>query len=58
MTSRIDILRVNELPELTDVWLSNAASTGWSGWDPSGVDTSTPVVQFTTSAPPGAEPMA
>lgn len=44
------LVRVNELPELTDVWLSNAANTGWSAWASSTIDTSTPVVQFTTSA--------
>jgi hypothetical protein len=44
------LVRVNELPELTDVWLSNAANTSWSAWASSDVDTSTPVVQFTTSA--------
>jgi len=44
------LVRVNQLPELTDVWLSNAANTSWSAWSPSTIDTETPVVQFTTSA--------
>jgi len=45
------LVRVNELPELTDVWLSNAANVSWSAWSAaSKISTATPVVQFTTSA--------
>ena len=44
------LVRINELPELTDVWLSNAANSSWEGWAASTVSTTTPVVQFTASA--------
>ena len=44
------LVRVNEMPELTDVWLSNASNASWVGWQNSVVNTETPVVQFTTLA--------
>ena len=45
------LVRLNELPDVADVWLSNASNVTWSAWDPtSGIDTSTPIVQFTASA--------
>lgn len=45
------LVRLNEVPEINDVWLSNAANIQWSNWDPSsGISTTTPVVQFTTLA--------
>jgi Tfp pilus assembly protein PilN len=44
------LVRVNELPEITDVWLTNAANSQWSGWQGSSVASPTPVVQFATSA--------
>jgi Tfp pilus assembly protein PilN len=53
------LVRVNELPEITDVWLSNAANVTWNNWDPSVVSTQTPVVGFTVTAkvlPPSQVP--
>jgi Tfp pilus assembly protein PilN len=45
------LVRLNELPQVTDVWLSSAANGTWRSWDAaSNVDTETLVVQFTTSA--------
>jgi hypothetical protein len=44
------LVRVNEMPEVADVWLSNASNASWVGWQGSTVDTTTPVVQFTTLA--------
>jgi len=45
------LVRLNELPDVADVWLSNASNLTWSNWDPtSGIETVTPVVQFTASA--------
>lgn len=45
------LVRLNELPDVTDVWLANASNLTWSGWDPtSGIDTATPVVQFAGTA--------
>lgn len=45
------LVRLNELPDVADVWLSNAANLTWNAWDPSsGISTTTPVVQFTASA--------
>jgi Tfp pilus assembly protein PilN len=44
------LVRVNELPDVNDVWLTSAANATWSTWDPSTNTSSTPVVQFTTSA--------
>lgn len=45
------LVKLNELSDLSDVWLSNATNGVWSAWDASSeVDTSTPVVLFTTTA--------
>ena len=44
------LVRINEMPEVTDVWLSNASNSLWTGWADSAISTQTPVVQFTTSA--------
>ncbi len=45
------LVRLNELEQLRDVWLSTATNGQWSSWDAgSAVDTSTPVVQFTATA--------
>ncbi|NTU71089.1 MAG: hypothetical protein HGB10_04640 [Coriobacteriia bacterium] len=45
------LVRLNELSEVTDVWLTNAANQTWKNWDvSSSIDTGTPVVQFTASA--------
>lgn len=45
------LVRLNELPDVADVWLSNASNITWSAWDEaSGIDTITPVVQFAASA--------
>jgi Tfp pilus assembly protein PilN len=44
------LVRMNDLSEVTDVWLSNATNGTWSSWDGSTVDTVAPVVQFTVSA--------
>jgi len=44
------LVRLNELPLVTDVWLSSAANGEWSAWNDSTITTGTPVVVFTTSA--------
>jgi Tfp pilus assembly protein PilN len=45
------LVRLNQLPDVTDVWLSNASNMMWSAWDlASNISTTTPVVQFTASA--------
>jgi len=44
------LVRINELPLISDVWLSSATNAVWNTWDPSSnITTDTPVVQFTTS---------
>jgi Tfp pilus assembly protein PilN len=45
------LVRLNELPDVNDVWLTSASNQQWSAWDSSSnITTTTPVVQFTTSA--------
>ncbi len=45
------LVRLNALPEVTDVWLSNAQNGSWGSWDAaSNITTPTTVVQFTTAA--------
>lgn len=45
------LVRLNELPDVNDVWLTSASNQTWSAWDTaSTINTATPVVQFTTSA--------
>jgi Tfp pilus assembly protein PilN len=48
------LVRLNELPDVDDVWLTSASNQTWSAWDTaSTINTTTPVVQFTTSAKVG-----
>ncbi len=45
------LVRLNELRDINDVWLSNATNGVWNAWDVSSeVTSATPVVLFTTSA--------
>ena len=44
------LVRVNELPELTDVWLSNASNATWKAWADQTVSVETSVVAFTATA--------
>lgn len=45
------LVRLNQLPEVTDVWLSSASNASWNAWDTaSAVSSSTPVVKFSMTA--------
>lgn len=45
------LVRLNQLPQITDVWLIRADNSAWSRWDTASVLTTTlPVVQFQVSA--------
>jgi Tfp pilus assembly protein PilN len=45
------LVRLNQLPDVTDVWLTSASNNTWGSWDAATeVDTTTPVVKFATSA--------
>lgn len=45
------LVRLNQLPQITDVWLTSASNAAWSKWDTAtDIATSTPVVQFQVSA--------
>lgn len=45
------LVRLNQLPDVKDVWLSTASNAMFTGWDAaSNVTSGVPVVQFTTTA--------
>jgi len=53
------LVRLNELPEVTDVWLTGATNSTFSAWDASSnITSATPVVQFDASAKLVAAPVA